>query len=77
MQGLESGCGGLWRTTRQKRAQELSGVIKEKIKMASANEWSVALRAEKEKISVFKSDTVDVKERAVLNQVSHIGLDYL
>lgn len=45
--------------------------------MASANEWPVALRAEKEKISVFKSDAVDAKERAVLNQVSHIGLDYL
>lgn len=68
---------GWRRTTRHKRALELSGVIKKKKKMASANEWSVALRAEKEKISVFKSDAVDVKERAVLNRVSHIGLDYL
>lgn len=69
---------GWRRTTRHKRALELSGVIKnKKNKMASANEWSVALRAEKEKISVFKSDAVDVKERAVLNRVSHIGLDYL
>lgn len=45
--------------------------------MVSTNEWSVALRAEKEKISVFKSDAVDLKERAVLNQVTHIRLDYL
>lgn len=38
--------------------------------MVSNNEWSVALRAEKEKISVFKSDLVDLKERGILNHVT-------
>lgn len=71
------GCGG------RPGRNEHGGVIKEKRKKekegkkASANERSVALRAEKEKISVFKSDAVDVKERAVSNRVNHIGLDYL
>lgn len=38
--------------------------------MVSNNEWSVTLRAEKEKISVFKSDLVHLEERGILNHVT-------
>lgn len=36
----------------------------------SNNEWSVTPRADKAKISVFKSDLVDLKERGILNLVT-------
>lgn len=38
--------------------------------MVSNNEWSVTLRAEKEKINVFKSDLVDLEERGLLNHIT-------